>query len=164
MTRGLEQVERPVRVHAEVRLRIARRPVVRRLRGGVDDELEILSVLREDPVDALGVADVELDPAELVAVAFDEPLADRAGRGVGPEELRAHVVLEPDDVEPLLDEVLDGFGTDEPARAGDDRSSHPVRPYPRARSTARSCSLIQRKIASRICRGRLLRPPVGMPV
>ena len=39
-TRCLQQVERAVGVHAEVRLRLAGGPVVGGLRGGVDDELD----------------------------------------------------------------------------------------------------------------------------
>ena len=40
VARRLEQVEGAVGVDAEVGLRLARRPVVRRLRGGVDDDLD----------------------------------------------------------------------------------------------------------------------------
>ena len=43
-----------------------RRPVVRRLRGRVDDELDRAAVLGEQRVDAVGVADVELERAEAV--------------------------------------------------------------------------------------------------
>jgi hypothetical protein len=81
----------------------------------VNDQLEGVLVVGEHAVQALAIADVQLDPPELAWVALGEPLADRPRRGLGPEELRAHVVLEADDVEPLLDEVLDGLGPDQPA-------------------------------------------------
>ncbi len=60
----LEQVERAVGVDAEVGLRVAGGPVVRGLGGGVDDQLDLLAGLGEDAIDALGVADVEVDGAE----------------------------------------------------------------------------------------------------
>ena len=49
--RRLEQVERAVGVDREVGLRLARRPVVGGLRGGVDDQLDPAGVLAEDPLD-----------------------------------------------------------------------------------------------------------------
>ena len=61
LARRLEQVERAVGVDAEVGLRVARGPVVRGLRGGVDDQLDLAGVLGEDARDAVGVADVELE-------------------------------------------------------------------------------------------------------
>ena len=62
---GLEQVQGPVGVDVEIRLGLSRRPIMRGLRGGVDDQLEAPGVLGEDPVDAVGVANVELERAEL---------------------------------------------------------------------------------------------------
>ena len=46
ISRGFEQVERAVGVNREIRLRIARRPIVRRLRGGVHDRGKVPPVLR----------------------------------------------------------------------------------------------------------------------
>jgi hypothetical protein len=62
---GLEQVERAVRVHTEVGLRVGRGPVVRGLRGGVDHRRELAAVALEQPHDAIGVADVQLHVVEL---------------------------------------------------------------------------------------------------
>src|SRR5512132_3319865 len=90
----------------------------------MDGQLQILRVLREHSRDAFRVPNVELDPAELVSVALGEPLADRSGRGAWTEELRAHVVLQSDDVEALLDEVPHGLRADEAARTGHDRRRH----------------------------------------
>ncbi len=65
LARRLQQVQRPVRVDAEVRLRVGRRPVVRGLRSGVDHELDLACVLGEYPLHAIRVADVDLQRAEL---------------------------------------------------------------------------------------------------
>src|SRR5438270_13364130 len=44
---GLEQIERAVGVHREISLRIARRPIVRRLRSRVDDSVTLPAMLFE---------------------------------------------------------------------------------------------------------------------
>ena len=120
---GLEQVEGAVGVDTEVGLRVAGGPVVGGLGGGVDDQLDLAGVLAEDPVDGVAVADVGVLPAEL-GVLGDEPLGHVRGRGLRPEEAGPHVVLDPDDVEALADEVLDRLGADQPPGPRDDRNRH----------------------------------------
>ena len=135
-TRGLEQIERAVRVHAEVHLGSRGRPVVRGLRGCVHDQLDLAAVAGEDAVDPVGVADIEVERGEL-GVYLEEAFGHRAGRRRGAEELAAHVVLDPDDVVAGLDEVPHRFGADQPSGACDDRNGHrrvtPAWPARRAR-------------------------------
>ena len=69
------------------------------------------------------VADVGVLPAEL-GVLGDQPLGHVRGRGLGAEEAGPHVVLDPDDVEALGDEVLDGLGADQAPGPRDDRNRH----------------------------------------
>ena len=76
-----QQVQRSGRVHAEVDVRIGGGPVVRRLSRGVDDEFQPLRVLREDPVDRVRVADVRLEPAEVIRVLLDQLPRPLCGRG-----------------------------------------------------------------------------------
>src|SRR5680860_280832 len=109
----LEQVERAVGVDAEVGLRIARRPVVGGLRGGVDHQLDRLAVGGEDALDRVAVADVGVFAAE-AGMGADESLGDVRGRGLGAEEAGPHVVLDPDHVVTLLDEVPDRLRADQP--------------------------------------------------
>jgi hypothetical protein len=104
--RGLQEVEGAVGVDREVGGRIGRRPVVRRLRGGVDDDLQRPRVLAKDGVDRLGVADVDGPRVEL-RIALGQGIGHREGRGGRPEELRPHVVVDPHDVVSSFDEVSD---------------------------------------------------------
>ena len=76
-----------------------RRPVVRGLRRGVDDQLDVRGVLGEEPLDAVAVADVEVERRGSVSNSRRELLAHVPRRGLRAEEARAHVVVEPDDVE-----------------------------------------------------------------
>src|SRR3712207_8871298 len=61
------------------------------------DDAEVGRVLAEDAVDAVGVADVDLERPERVQLV-QQPLRRPRRGGVGPEELRTHVVLQADDV------------------------------------------------------------------
>ncbi len=120
----LEQVERPERVDLEVDVRVRCRPVVGRLRGRVDHQLDRVGVLGEHALDGIAIADVDRQRAKRVGVAREQRVGDARGRGVGPEQLRAHVVLEADHLESELDEASDRLRADQPARAGDDRRGH----------------------------------------
>ena len=101
-----------------------------RLRRGVDHQLDLPGVVAEDPLDLGGVADVDVLPLE-GGVLLDQPLGDVRGRGLGAEESGPHVVLDPDHVEPLADEVVDGLGADQAAGSSDDRYGHGATPFPR---------------------------------
>ena len=122
--RRLEQVERAVGVDAEVGLGLLGRPVVRGLRGGVHDQLDLAGVLGEDARDGVGVADVDLLVHELVRQPLLQHLGHAARRGLLAEEAGAHVVLEADDRVAALGEVDDGLGADQAAGAGDDGDGH----------------------------------------
>ena len=119
----LEQIEGPPGVHREVRLRLARGPVVRGLGGGVDDELDGPAVLGEEARDRVLVADVDLQRAEVGELAA-QGLGDVRGRSLRAEEAGAHVVLDPDDVVALGDQAAHRLGADEAAGSGDDRDRH----------------------------------------
>ena len=123
MTRRLEQVQGAGGVDAPVGVRVRRRPVVRRLRRGVDDQLDGLAVLLEQAADALLIADVEIGAAKL-RVGVEQALRRPGGRCLRAEEPRPHVVLDPDDVEAGADEVRDRFRPDQPARTRDDHGRH----------------------------------------
>ena len=56
--RRLEEVEGAVGVDREIGMGIAGRPVVGRLRGGVDDDGDILGVIAEKIIDEIAVANV----------------------------------------------------------------------------------------------------------
>ena len=114
-SRGFEQVQRSVRVDGEVRERLRRRPVVRRLCGGVDDELERRRVLPKDPVDGVGVANVEVERAELSRICLLEAPRLRTGRGGLAEEIGPHVVVDSEHVVAGLDEVRDRPRADQAA-------------------------------------------------
>src|SRR5262249_408214 len=58
---GLEENKCPISVDAEVGVRVARRPVVRRLRGGVDHESNIAAIFPEYSFDFGAVANIGIE-------------------------------------------------------------------------------------------------------
>src|ERR671919_2049888 len=92
MPRGLQEVQGPVGVDAEVRLYVSCGPLVRGLCSGVNDEAETLRVLGKHPLDAVGIPYVEVQRAKL-GIGGYQLLRDSRGGGVGTEEAGTHVVL-----------------------------------------------------------------------
>ncbi len=103
---GLEQVQGAGRVDPEIGERLARRPVMRRLGGGMDDQVGSARDLAEDPCDTFGVPDVQFHFAEVLEVAAQR-LADLAGRSFGAEERGSHVVLDADHLPAVAAEPAD---------------------------------------------------------
>ena len=103
-----------------------RRPVVRGLRRGVDDQLDVLGVLGEQPLDALAVADVEVQRAERVELAR-ELLAHVPRRRLRPKKLARMSLSSPMTSRPS---ALKWRTVSEPMRppgAGDDGDAHDAR-------------------------------------
>ena len=123
--RGLEQVKRPGRVDLEVGDRLAGGPVVRGLRGRVHHEIDRRAVAAKETVDRVAIADVDLLVGVAVEIA-EQPLPVPNRRGLGPEEIRAQIVVDPDDVEPEGREVACRFAADQPRRTRDDGNTHGV--------------------------------------
>ena len=87
-------------------MRLARRPVVRGLRGRVDHDLNLATIIAENLSDALAVADVR----GMVPIPGHGPLqllAVPGGRRFLAEEDSAHVVVNADDNETLVGEEAD---------------------------------------------------------
>ena len=102
-----------------------RGPVVRRLRGGVDDQLEVAARCARTGASTPSASRMSSSTSGTRReLARSEALGRAGGRGLGPEEVRAHVVLDADHVEARSDEVRDGLGADQAAGAGDDRGGH----------------------------------------
>jgi hypothetical protein len=89
----LQQVQRAGGVDAEIRERLARRPVVRGLRGGVDHQRDRAAVVAEDLGQLAEIAHVGV-VVLVVRVQARKPLAVPGGRGLG-AEVAAHVVVMP---------------------------------------------------------------------
>src|SRR3989442_6836059 len=106
----IEEIERPVRVDREVRVRLGRRPVMRRLSSSVNDQLKGSRIASNQAVDRLGVTYLEVEGPELVRVGLDQKLGLRRCRGARTEEVRTHIVFDTYDVEASLDEVPNRFG------------------------------------------------------
>src|SRR5207248_4704996 len=105
----------------------------------VDDELELASVIAEDAVDRLAVTDVEIACAEARAVGLPKTVGLRPRRRRLAEEVRTHIVVDADHVEPLLDEVGRRLRADQAPRSRDDRYSHAaLGPLVPTRTRARS--------------------------
>jgi hypothetical protein len=118
---GLEQDHRPVRVDREVRHRLPRGPVVRRLRGGVDHQVEAEPL--EQVTHGLRVADVGLD-VRVARVALLQEALVPVGRRVDAEEVLAGVVVDPDHVEAELGEEAHAFRADQARRTCHEGSRH----------------------------------------
>jgi hypothetical protein len=111
LPRGFEQVQRADGVHAKVRVRIARGPVVRRLRGRVDDERDVRAELFEKIFHGCAVADVEI--VVLVIGKFaDEFLAVAERRSLLAEKPLAQVVVNADDFVAFARKTFDAFRSD----------------------------------------------------
>ena len=138
--RRLEQVEGAVGVDAEVGLRVARGPVVRGLGGGVDDDLDRARACsansRSTPSASRMSSSVGAELRELAARASSVTGAVDAS---GPKKRAAHVVLDPDHVEALRDQVAHGLRADQAAGAGDDRDPDiaPIKMRLRSRGSRR---------------------------
>ena len=133
----------PFALTREVGLRIRRRPVVRRLRGRVDDELELAGVPREDAGRRRRRRGCRGRASGTRRRRSTQALGLGARRRVGPEEAGAHVVLDPDHVVARLDEVRDGLRADQPARARHDRDRHASpSAQPSAERSSASCAPI----------------------
>ena len=90
----------------------------------MDDQLEPGAILGKEGVDCIAVPNLGVDRPEAVAVGIEEPLGLWAGRGFGAEEVRAHVVLEPDHVEACLDQMGHRLRADEAPGSGHDGAPH----------------------------------------
>lgn len=62
---GLPEVERAQRVDGEISVRLAGGPVVGRLRGGMDDQFDAVGLRGKQPVDRIGIPDVQLQHAQV---------------------------------------------------------------------------------------------------
>jgi hypothetical protein len=97
---------------------------VRRLGGGVDHELDLRSVLAEEPVERVDVADVDVGRLERRNLA-PQALELRRSRRLWAEEPRPHVVFDPDDVVAGTAEVPNCRRPDETPCTRDDCDCHP---------------------------------------
>ena len=60
LARGFQQVQRADGVDAKIRVRVARRPIMGRLRGRMDDERNVLAEFFEEIFDGVAVADIKI--------------------------------------------------------------------------------------------------------
>ena len=99
---------------------------MRRLRSGVHNRVDLPAVLFEQLIDRNDIADVDV-VVLVTANVLDQLITNFPGRGFRSEKLRAHVVVDPDDVRTVLGKMFDRFGTDQTGRAcDDDRASHAI--------------------------------------
>ena len=96
---------------------------MRRLRGGVDDEVDIAAVFLKNTAHGLEVTDI----SGLVDKVFGQTLELGGGPGGGglvTEEVGPHVVVDADHSVAILKEGLNGFGTNEATGASNNCSLH----------------------------------------
>src|SRR5262249_9450245 len=115
--------QRAVGVDAEIRVRVLRGPVVRRLRGDMDHKPDVVAVPREQGLDRLAIPDVRR-PVGIIRQARFQLTPAPFGRRVVAEKLLPHVVLDADDLEPLRAEETYGLGAYQACRPRDDTYCH----------------------------------------
>ena len=116
---GFEEVHRAEGVDTEVNQGRARGPIVRGLRGGMDDDLHGTAELAKERRNALRIADIEW-AVPVAGKLAGQLLARGCGRGAGTEEFGPHVIVDADDIEAFRGESAAGLGTDQSGGAGDD--------------------------------------------
>ena len=107
-----EQVQRADGVDRKIGVRLARGPIVRRLRGRVNDQRDVLAVLLEYRGHAVGIADVRVDVSIPRAEFFAEFLPLSARGCLRSEEAAPHVVVDADDIEAQTREVAGSLRAD----------------------------------------------------
>jgi hypothetical protein len=121
--RHFQRHERTVGIDGKVGDRFLRGPVVRRLRGGMDDQRNVAPVSREHLFHGGRVADVSAHVAVTGHLALEHcPAPCRAA--VFAEEVPAHVVVDADDVEPLAGKEECRLSSDESSGAGNQHNRH----------------------------------------
>src|SRR5579864_841864 len=122
--RCFQQHKCAVRVYRKIHLGIFCRPIMRGLRGGMDDEFYFRGILLKDFIDGFLVSyvDVLVDiPAgELLPKAITIPL----GRGARAKERSSQIVVDPNDGEVLSGEEANRLGADQSSRACDNSYWH----------------------------------------
>ena len=124
VARRLEQAESGAGVYPKIGDRLARRPIMRGLRGGMDDELDRRAVSREQLCDGVGIADIGFHVRVVLKPLQFGPIEARAR--IRAKKAAAHIVVDSNDVEPLGRTKSRGLRADQSARAGDNRDSHPL--------------------------------------
>ena len=123
-TGRFEQIERSDGVDVEVDARIARCPVVRRLRRSMDHGGKFASEAGIQFVDPRSIANVDVDVRVGAAERSFEAFAIPPSRSLVAEEDTAHVVVDSDDVCPTRGEVLDRLGPDQAGCSRDEYRAH----------------------------------------
>ena len=115
----------PLALTREVGLRVAGRPVVRRLRGGVDDQLDAAGARARTAASTPSASRMSRSArAELVGKRSASCSVIGAVDASGPKNCGAHVVLDPDHVVAGPTKWRTRLGADQAAGSGDDRGGH----------------------------------------
>ena len=121
--RGLQQVQGTNRIYAEIRVRIARRPVMRWLRGGVNDKSDLLAEPFKQTFNRGAVADVKVVML-VVGNTVDKLLPVGKGGRLFAEKPLAQIIVNADHFKTFLGKTLDAFGTNQTGGTSDDNNAH----------------------------------------
>jgi hypothetical protein len=114
-------MQRSQRIHFEIEKRNGGRAIVRRLRGGVDDQVRPHFV--EQRQHALAVPNIERRmpvTGDLLAQVLEHP----TGVALRPEENGPMIVVDPVNLESLVSEEPANLGANQPARTCDNYLRH----------------------------------------
>ena len=123
LARGFEKDERPVRIDGEIGDRFPGCPIVARLGRAMDHKCDLSAIPPEKIIDGGLVSDVDA----LVAVAWErrlQPPRVPVGGSLLAEKVRAHAVVDTDDIESLIVQKGRRLAANKPRRTGDDRNAH----------------------------------------
>src|SRR5579883_2044749 len=108
---GFQEVQRAEGVDPEISKRIAGRPVVRGLRGGMNDRFDLGAKFCEKAINAFALADIDREMAVVFELLLEGAPAGHRGC-LWPKEFAAHIVVDTGDFESFLVKTFAGFRAD----------------------------------------------------
>ena len=109
---SLQKIQGAESIDSEVCVRVARRPIVGGLRGGMNHDLYRGTEPVEQGFDPPGVPNIQIF-VQVVLQGRLQAFFGPGGRGLGSEETRPHIVIDSDNIEAFVVKFCAGFGADQ---------------------------------------------------
>src|ERR1041385_4716746 len=116
--RGFQKHMCAVCIDREIRERFACGPVVARLRGGVDDNLNVGAISLKNAKDAFLIANIDSVMRETFQIGLQFPCFPCSG-GLNAKEVGAQIIIDADYLETLFVKKFCSFASDQTGRTRD---------------------------------------------